>query len=80
MVEPDAWGLSSALGERRERLIDVLNSVALLDRVIGDAEAAACEDSILIKWEPSYDSPEHFHLIAQIPLTQIVFDQGCADL
>jgi hypothetical protein len=48
MVEPEEWCLSSALDERRERLIDVPNSVSLLEYVIAEAEAAACKDSIRI--------------------------------
>jgi hypothetical protein len=75
MVEPEEWCLSSALDERRERLINVPNSVSLLENVIAEAEAAVRKDSIRIEWEPSYDSPGYFHLIAQIPLSPIVFDQ-----
>jgi len=69
-VSTEEWCLSEALGERRERLLDVPQPESLLNHLIIESEDAARAGRITLRWEDSTDRPGYFRLVAQIPLNE----------
>ncbi|MGA8049078.1 MAG: hypothetical protein WCA09_02745 [Burkholderiales bacterium] len=74
-VAIEEWVLADFLAEGRPDLIRGLEPGQLLDAVAQDADRAASRDEVKLEWQESYDSPGHYRLVAQIPLTPTVFDQ-----
>lgn len=75
MVEPREWALSGELGERQGRLLDVPRPEDLLLRIITEAREASRMGLIRIAWQESTERPAYFRLVAQVPLSEITFDQ-----
>lgn len=75
MVEDETWIISDVLGDRKLRLVYVPQPKDLLERVIKEAALAAQSGSIRLEWHPSRERAEYFRLVAQIPVTEITFDQ-----
>ncbi len=75
MVEARDWCLSATLGTRKERLLDVPQPKDLLDQVNVQIGKASRNGSILLTWQESTESPGYFRLVAQVPLSEITFDQ-----
>ena len=75
MVEPEAWRLSDVLGQRKGRLHEVPKPEDLLDRAIAEAQEASSAGFIQLIWQHSSECPGYFRLIAQIPLSEVTFDQ-----
>jgi hypothetical protein len=67
--------ISDVLGDRKLRLVHVPQPKDLLERVIKEAALAAQSGSIRLEWQPSRERAEYFRLVAQIPVTEITFDQ-----
>lgn len=79
LVSSKQWDLTAlADDERRARLLDPPSPQELIDAVIKDAEHSAGQGKARLAWEPAIDPdapPDLVRLWAQIPVTQIIFDQ-----
>lgn len=74
-VSMEEWCVSETLGYRRERLLNVPPSEALLERVIVESDAAALAGQLVLQWEHCKDRPNYARVVAQIPLAETTFDQ-----
>jgi hypothetical protein len=75
MVSVDEWRLSAALASRHDRLLNVPSPDVLLARVLQDSTAAAQAGAVMLRWQDSDERPGYGRLWAQIPLTEVNFDQ-----
>jgi hypothetical protein len=75
MVKRGDWCLSDALGERRPRLLEAPKPEDLLRHVVAEAEEASRRGSIRLAWQESCCRPGYFRLVAQVPLSEVTFDQ-----
>jgi hypothetical protein len=74
-VPKEIWRLSESLGDRRTRLLDGLDSSALLESVISHAALASTKGEVSLCWQHSSECPGTGRLVAQIPLDDEAFDQ-----
>lgn len=74
-VDSQTWRLADALGKRRERLLDVPQPEELLAQVIAQAHEASTKALTQLTWQESHDCPGYSRLVAQIPLSEKIFDQ-----
>ncbi|MGY3134567.1 hypothetical protein ACVWZM_005249 [Bradyrhizobium sp. USDA 4501] len=79
LVSLKEWDLTAlADGERRTRLLDPPPPQDLIEAVVKDAEQSARLGKVRLMWEVAIDPdapPELARIWAQIPVTEIVFDQ-----
>jgi hypothetical protein len=75
LVDEDIWRLSELSSERRARLLQPLDPVALLNQVAVDAQSAAAGGTIKLQWQRSDDFPGYSRLVAKVPLKEETFDQ-----
>lgn len=74
-VDAREWPLSNAIIIRHKRLHDVPTPEDLLRNVLEESKAAAIDGAIELKWQESSERPGYFRLVAQIPLSEVTFDQ-----
>ncbi len=74
-VTIDEWRLSEALNHRRERLLDVPTPHDLVDQLLAVGASASDDGLTRLSWKESDDRPGYFRLVAQVPLTEVIFDQ-----
>lgn len=75
MVPQEEWALGESIACRHSRLHDVPAADVLLEEVTTQASAAASAKSISLAWQESCESPGFFRVVAQIALTERLFDQ-----
>jgi hypothetical protein len=75
IVELKDWVLAPSLGERGARLLNVPRPAELAHHVIRDARQAAERGDVALRWQEACESPGYFRLEAQLPLSDVVFDQ-----
>lgn len=75
MVDEALWGISEALSDRRTRLLQPPDPMALLSKVSAEAKSAARAGDIKLAWEPADEFPGYSRLVAKVPLEEETFDQ-----
>jgi len=75
MVDRSFWCLSDALGERRSHLLDTPSPSELLQHTINQTLEASSNGFTQLGWQESVECTGYFRLVAQIPVSEITFDQ-----
>lgn len=74
-VDISDWQIASLPNARIARLHSELEPVTLLANFISEAAKAENNKKILLDWQESMDSPGFGRVIAQIPISEMTFDQ-----
>ncbi len=74
-MDAATWAVAPALAERSARLLNVPSPAELLESLAQEASRASTNNQIGLDWQEACESRGYFRLVAQIPLSEVLFDQ-----